>query len=519
MKIRKTVFQERLDARTNELNALYSKLYPDNVQSFGAFVEMLERCWDGRGESLRERDAGREANPDWYRRRDLLGMTLYAEAFAGNLEGVRGKLAYIRECGVNFLHLLSPLESAQGGDAPAVRLELGTMDDLESLAGACREAGVSLCLDFAAGETSCAAAENLLLLANRGVDAFCLDVRSHKLVRLMRLCCEIVCPGVLLLGRAEAAASCFGTPEKPEFHMLYHASPMTVAWHTIATSDVSLLKREIDAVCALPKEQTFLNYLRCRNEIAWELDYPWLREQLSMDETAHKRYLNNYFTGKWPGSNSRGELFRNGARLEDASLCATTASLCGVEAAVYERDPFKLEQALSRDLTLHAWLLSQRGIPVLCSGDEVGQLNDYTYKDDPARQADIRNLHRGPFRWDLAEHRTDRATHQGKLFTGLRRLEMLRSNEPCFGSEADVWTEDSGSEHVLTLVRRLGERELLCLFNFSGMFVTVGVDREGSYTELMYGGHYDNLRMVQLWPDGFAWLLRDDSQRGEASSV
>ena len=36
-----------------------------------------------------------------------------------------------------------------------------------------------------------------------------------------------------------------------------------------------------------------------------------------------------------------------------------------------------------------------------------------------------------------------------------------------------------------------------------------GVDRERAYTELMYGTHYDSIRSVELWPNGFAWLLRD----------
>ena len=92
---------------------------------------------------------------------------------------------------------------------------------------------------------------------------------------------------------------------------------------------------------------------------------------------------------------------------------------------------------------------------------------------------------------------------------GLRRLESLRAGEPCFDGGADVWVEDSGDSRVLALCRRSGDRELVCLFNFSGEFVRAGVDREGSYTELMYGTHYDSIRSLELWPNGFAWLLKD----------
>ena len=35
------------------------------------------------------------------------------------------------------------------------------------------------------------------------------------------------------------------------------------------------------------------------------------------------------------------------------------------------------------DVMLHAYMFMQSGIPVLYSGDEIGQLNDYAYRDDP----------------------------------------------------------------------------------------------------------------------------------------
>ena len=164
------------------------------------------------------------------------------------------------------------------------------------------------------------------------------------------------------------------------------------------------------------------------------------------------------------------------------------------------------------DLTLHAWMLSQSGIPVIYSGDEVGQLNDYTYHQDPDRQEDSRYIHRGAFQWELAERRSDPDTYQGKLFQGLRRLEELRAGEPCFDAKAEVHVEDSGDSRVLALCRRLGDRELVCLFNFSSQFVYAGVNREGGYTELMYGTKYDNIRSIELWPNGFAWLLRDGQE-------
>ena len=63
---------------------------------------------------------------------------------------------------------------------------------------------------------------------------------------------------------------------------------------------------------------------RCHDDIGGELDYPWLREKFSIDEAAHKRYLNDWFTGKFPGSDARGELYNDDPRLGDARLCGTT---------------------------------------------------------------------------------------------------------------------------------------------------------------------------------------------------
>ncbi len=139
----------------------------------------------------------------------------------------------------------------------------------------------------------------------------------------------------------------------------------------------------------------------------------------------------------------------------------------------------------------------------------MGQLNDWSYRDDKEKHEDSRYLHRGDFLWEEAQLRDDSTTRQGRLFAGLRRLEQLRAQEACFDIAAEVWTEDSGSAHVLALCRRFGGQEIVCLFNFSPDFVTAGVKREGSYTELMYETSYDQIEHVQLWPFGFAWLRRD----------
>lgn len=347
---------------------------------------------------------------------------------------------------------------------------------------------------------------NMLYMANRGIDVIRLDAvpyiwkqigtncrnlpQVHTLVRMMRIISEIVCPVVLLLGEVVMEPSkvvpYFGTVDKPECHMLYNVTTMASTWNTIATKDVGLLKRQMDQVCALPKDYVFLNYLRCHDDIGWGLDYDWLA-QFGIDEVAHKKFLNDYFTGKGYNSDSRGELYNDDPRLGDARLCGTTASLSGLEAGQYEANADKIDQAIACDLMLHGYLLAQSGIPVLYSGDEIGQTNDYTYKNDPDKCADSRYLHRGNFPWDKVENKDPVAM---KIFDALRHMEDIRASHDVFSCNANVYTIETGCASVLGIVREYAGHELRAFFNFSNMdqlIWTMPDDQADIYTDLISG--------------------------------
>ncbi len=309
---------------------------------------------------------------------------------------------------------------------------------------------------------------NFLYLVNQGIDIVRLDAvpyiwkelgtscrnlpQVHTLVRLMRMIGEIVCPGVLLLGEVvmepAKVVPYFGTVEKPECHMLYNVTTMATTWHTVATREVSLLKRQLDIVNSLPKEYVFLNYLRCHDDIGWGLDYDTLRLS-GIQERPHKQYLNDYFQGFAGNSNSRGQLYNADPVTGDARFCGTTASLCGIEKAGFEQDDEAMERAIRLDVTLHAYMFMQSGIPVLYSGDEIGQVNDYSYEDDPNKAADSRYLHRGAMRWELAAQADDPDTVEGKIFGRLRQLEEIRKREKVFVSYADAWTIETWDPSVL----------------------------------------------------------------------
>ena len=602
-------FQQRYAPREAELREYYMELY-HSEECFDAFVQMLRGAFGTRAQALRAQDRARAKRPDWYSH--LVGMQLYVDAFAGDLEGVRKKLDYIEECGVNYLHLMPLLESPEdrsdGGYAVSnfrrVQPKLGTIEQLVALAADCRSRNIALCMDLVMNHTSedhewakrakagdpeyqaryffydnwdipnqyeqtvpqvfpttapgnftwCEQAgkvvmtmfypfqwdlnyanpavlqemtENLLFLCNCGVDVIRLDAvpyiwkrlgttcrnlpEVHTLLRILRLSCEIVCPGVLLLGEVVMEPSkvtpYFGTVEKPQCHMLYNVTTMASTWHTVATKDVRLLRHQLRQVFALPKEYTFLNYLRCHDDIGWGLDYGYLA-QFGIGEVSHKRFLNDYLTGKWEGSPARGETYNDDPRLGDARLCGTTASLCGVEAARYERDDAKLDWALRLDEMLHAYLFTLSGIPILYSGDEIASENDYTYHDDPQKWDDSRWLHRGKLNWAAAENRTDPETPEGRLFTALRRLETLRKDHRVFSGGADVWIMETGSDQVLGIGRYYKGEKLAALFNFSESEQTVCLDELGEFTDLITGQPQDKTA-VRIPSGGFAWLLCD----------
>lgn len=368
---------------------------------------------------------------------------------------------------------------------------------------------------------------NMLFLVNKGIDIIRIDAvpyiwkqlgtscrnlpQVHNIVRMMRIICEIVCPGVLLLGEVvmepDKVVPYFGSTEKPECHMLYNVTTMATTWHTVATGDVRLLRKQLDIVNALPKEYVFLNYLRCHDDIGWGLDYDWLK-QFGIQEVPHKKYLNDFLTGRYPYSFGRGELYNSDPTSGDARLCGTTASLCGIEKAAYERDEAALELAVRYDLTLHAYMLSQSGIPVVYSGDEIAQENDYTYHNNPKRYDDSRYLHRGAFNWEAAEKRGDTDSVQGKVFSGMRKLISVKKEHSVFDGTADVRTVDTWEDSILGVIRENDEEKLVELYNFgsSGRIAWINED-DGVYTDLISGAETE-AKAVDVPPFGFVWLLK-----------
>lgn len=372
--------------------------------------------------------------------------------------------------------------------------------------------------------------EVLLTLANKGIDIFRLDAipymwkeigtscmnhpRVHTLLRMMYSIVQEVCPSVIFLGEAivepHEIVKYFGTPQEKECNVMYNASLMVLLWNSLATRDVRLMERSLSKDYGVPSDGVWINYGRCHDDIGWGFEKDILNE-LGFDPEAHKQFMISFMEGRYPGSFSVGELYEFNPVTLDARNSGTFASMCGLEQAVKEKHSYKIEQAIKRILLLNSVIISYTGIPLLYSGDEIGQLNDWGYKNDPKIAGDSRWLHRGEMDWDAAAKRYDYGTVQGRIFTGIKKMIEIRKASPCFRSDLRSDPVDLDNKAVFGFHK---ENKMMVLANFSENEQWVDADRfnwfglPGEMTDLLTGRpirSYNN--RILLGPYEYLWLV------------
>ena len=89
-------FQARLARHHDELSWLFMELYNDPA-AFEELETMMAEAFSSRSAELRELDAKREADPEWCKRGNMFGMTMYTDLFAGDLNKFAGKIDYLKE--------------------------------------------------------------------------------------------------------------------------------------------------------------------------------------------------------------------------------------------------------------------------------------------------------------------------------------------------------------------------------------------------------------------------------------
>ncbi len=158
-------FSRRLNAHFPALFEPLFGLYGEHYDFFyhcETIIQTIADAWLDRSSELRALDGLRENDPAWFRSHRMVGATCYVDNFAGNFAGLGEQIAYLRELGVTYLHLMPIFRSPDGEDDGGYAVSdyrdvdpgLGTVDDLRDLATLLRQHGISLALDFVLNHTS-----------------------------------------------------------------------------------------------------------------------------------------------------------------------------------------------------------------------------------------------------------------------------------------------------------------------------------------------------------------------------
>lgn len=327
----------------------------------------------------------------------------------------------------------------------------------------------------------------MFFLANQGADVLRLDAAPFiwkrvgtdcqnqpevfQINQAFRAILRIVAPGMILKAEAivppDALRKYIGirsTVEK-QCELAYNNQLMVLLWSALATHKVNLMTYVFHRGARLLIGCAPINYIRNHDDIGWAMTNEALAA-VGEDGFLHRQFLNEFYSGNFPGSFAKGTLFQFNPQTQDARINGSTASLAGLERALAEGNEFEINRAIRRILLLHSIIMGRGGIPLIHMGDEIGLRNDTTYLSDPLKAEDSRWMHRPPMDWSKAAKRHDLTTIEGRLFQGMRKLIQARKSTSllhCFSFFQALWTDN---EHVLAYWQKRPEGTLLVLANF-----------------------------------------------------
>ena len=369
--------------------------------------------------------------------------------------------------------------------------------------------------------------EEMLFLANHGAEVLRLDAVAfawkrigtaceslpevHLLVQAFNALARLAAPSLLFKSEAIVHPDQVAAYISPiECQLSYNPLLMALLWESLATREVKLLDLSMRERFRIDPGCSWVEYVRSHDDIGWTFaDGDAAR--LGIDSFGHRRFLNDFYTGRFHGSFARGLPFQENPRTGDARISGTCASLAGLERALEEDDEVGIELAIARIVLLYGVTLSIGGIPLLYLGDELGTRNDYRYAGDPAKLEDSRWVHRQRFDWVAAGRRQDPATIEGRIFGPLARLLRLRAGHAAL-TDGRMEVLATGNGHVFGYLRPHDGGDILVLANFSEHPQQIPADqlppaREGdTWTDLIGGGAFVPHDGLLLPPYGLVWL-------------
>ncbi len=384
-------------------------------------------------------------------------------------------------------------------------------------------------LNYANPEVFNAMAGEMLFLANVGVDVLRMDAvafiwkqlgtgcenlpEAHLLIQAFNALARIAAPSLLFKSEAIVHPNDVVKYIRPdECQISYNPLLMALLWNTLATREVNLLSQAIRQRSKIHSDCAWVNYVRCHDDIGWTFsdeDVGWL----GINGYEHRQFLNRFYTGRFEGTFARGLPFQENPKTGDCRISGMTASLAGLEQAMAQQNEFEIDLAIRRILLIHGIALSYGGIPLIYLNDEIGALNDYSFRDDPAKAGDSRWVHRPEANWmnyDLRHANGHAPSIQARIFTEMRHMIQVHKSQPALMGSLDG--VDTGNPHVLGFAHYHATGPLLVLGNFSErpQRVSAAVLRQQGFTwpatDLITSSDVDLSADVALSPYQLAWL-------------
>ncbi|WP_420320719.1 alpha-amylase family glycosyl hydrolase [Flagellimonas sp.] len=570
----KELFDFRLAANLGLIQRLFHQLYPQESSEnhFQKLLLLLPKLFDSRPEELKVQDLLRLERGNWYQSEKMVGMQLYVEHFYKDLKGLQSKLPYLKDLGINLLHLMPitdrPKGENDGGYAVnkyyGVAKRYGSSQDLLNLTQELRKQNMFLMLDFVVNHTSnehlwakkakagnkkyqnyyytyaddtvpkafeksmpevfpetspgnftydpemkkwvmtvfnsyqwdlnysnpevfLEMLSNLVKMVNQGVDVVRFDAlaflwkkmgtisqnlpEAHLLISLFKMCLQTIAPGVIFLAEAIVAPTEIvkyfgeGTREGNECEIAYNASLMALLWNSIATKKTVLLYKTLTNVPAKPKDCTWINYIRCHDDIGLGYDNRFI-EEVGWNPQMHRKFLLDYFCQRLDWSTATGLLFMYNPKTGDGRITGSAASLLGLETGLDKKDTDLIKESISKIVLLHGIILSYGGIPLIYAGDEIGTLNDYSFLEEADKKDDSRWVNRPKQNWDVISRLKDQKLPQSQIFHALKKLISTRKKHPVFADHNNLVIHHTGNDHIFAFERTGDSESLLVLANF-----------------------------------------------------
>ena len=323
----------------------------------------------------------------------------------------------------------------------------------------------------------------MLFLANKGIEILRMDAvafiwkrpgtdcenqpEAHWILQAYNALCAIAAPALLLKSEAIVHPDEVARYIRPdECRLSYNPLLMALLWESLATRNTRLLHASLQARFPIDPECTWVNYLRCHDDIGWTFDDA-IANQLGIDGAGHRKFLNDFYTGRFPGSFAKGLPFQENPITGDARISGTLASLAGLEAALISKDLEAVDLAIGRILLLYSIIFSIGGIPLIYLGDESAMLNDYSFAHNPEQASDSRWVHRPVRDWSQERQAlNDPNSPAARIYAGIQYRLQLRRSLPVL-SQGQTEFLNIRNDHVFAYIRHQDSQRLLLLCNFT----------------------------------------------------